>query len=178
MKNRTLNFMIKGIVAGLVIMIGISSFTTRSTSEEKVAYPYGYRKWTHIKTAIVGPNSPAFKTTGGFHHIYANEKAVEGYSTGNFPDGSVIVFDVIEAVTQPTSNVSEGKRKHIDVMVRNASLYETPGGWAYEEFVEGNRADGVLTKEVKTQCFTCHKSQTDFVFSDFKDASQKEASQQ
>jgi hypothetical protein len=173
MKNRTLSFMIKGIVAGLVIIIGISSFTTRDFSEGKIAYPYGYRKWTHIKTAIVGPNSPAFKTTGGFHHIYANEKAVEGYATGNFADGSVIVFDVIEAVTQTTSNVSEGKRKHIDVMVKNASLYETTGGWAYEEFVEGNKTDGVLTEQVKIQCFSCHKTQTDFVFSDFKDSSQQ-----
>jgi hypothetical protein len=173
MKNRTLSFMVKGTVAALVIMIGISSFTTRKASDEKIDYPYGYRKWTHIKTAIVGPNSPAFKTTGGFHHIYANEKAMEGYATGNFPDGSIIVFDVIEAVTQTTSDVSEGKRKHIDVMVRNASLYEATGGWAYEEFVEGNKTEGVLTQEVKIQCFTCHKSQTDFVFSDFKDANQR-----
>jgi hypothetical protein len=165
--------MIKVVVIFLVLLIGFSSFTIKQVSDEKITFPYGYRKWTHIKTAIVGPHSPAFKRMGGYHHIYANEKAVEGYKTGNFPDGSVIVFDVIEAVTQPSSDITEGKRKLVDVMVRNTSLYEATGGWGYEEFSEGNKKEGVLTQAIQIQCFTCHSKQPDFVFSDFKDESQQ-----
>jgi hypothetical protein len=173
MKNFSLSAVIKVVVTVLVLLIGVSSFTMNQASDGKISFPYGYRKWTHIKTAIVGPHSPAFQRMGGFHHIYANEKAVEGYKTGNFPEGSIIVFDVIEAVTQTSSDITEGKRKLIDVMIKNTSLYSETGGWGYEEFTEGNKNEGVLTQPIKMQCFSCHTKQTDFIFSDFKDESQQ-----
>ena len=33
---------------------------------------------------------------GGIHHIYANDKAIEGYRNELFPDGAVIIFDLLE----------------------------------------------------------------------------------
>jgi hypothetical protein len=39
-----------------------------------------------------------FKSTGGFPHIYANDKAMQGYASGYFPQGSIFVFDVIDGV--------------------------------------------------------------------------------
>lgn len=41
-----------------------------------VAYPDGYRHWTHVKSATVNPASPAYAHFGGMHHIYANKPAM------------------------------------------------------------------------------------------------------
>jgi hypothetical protein len=50
-------------------------------------YPQGYRKWTHVMSYLIGPQSPAFEKNGGLHHVYANEKAMEGYRTGQLSEG-------------------------------------------------------------------------------------------
>ena len=63
------------LLAACGLVTAFSSFMRR----EAVAYPEGYRQWTHIKTHLVGPNNPAWPKYGGFTHVYANEKAVQGY---------------------------------------------------------------------------------------------------
>jgi len=155
------------IVSSVLTFVYASSFMISSHTGDEVPYPEGYRKWTHIKTGLIGPQDPSFKFVGGFHHIYANEKAMEGYLTGNFPDGAILVFDVLEA-NEKNSNQTEGKRKHIDVMIRDSAKYSDTGGWGYEEFKEGLASARVLTPVIKTQCFTCHSKQSDHVFSDFR----------
>src|ERR1043166_9718900 len=65
-------------------------------SDDAVPYPSGYRQWTRVTSALVDPKSPAFESSGGIHHIYANDKAMEGYRTGKFPDGSVMVADFLK----------------------------------------------------------------------------------
>ena len=49
-----------------------------------------------MKSVLVGPASPAFPTEGGVHHIYANDLALQGYRTGRFPDGAVVVYDLLD----------------------------------------------------------------------------------
>src|SRR5215213_6912052 len=108
----------KKIIVVIILSISIFafiSFTYPYQPVNKVPYPEGYRNWAHIKTTIVGPKNPNFRSTGGFNHVYANEKAMKGYLTGDFPQESVIVFDVLEALVQENSNTNEGTRRHIDV---------------------------------------------------------------
>jgi hypothetical protein len=154
----------------IVVVVYASSFTVRKTPllNNEVAYPEGYRKWSHVKTAIVGPQNPGFKFTGGFHHIYANSKAMEGYSSGKFPEGSVLVFDVLEA-NETNTDFAEGKRRLIDVMVKDSVRFAATGGWGYEEFKEGKKTERVLTPAIQNTCFTCHAKQKDFVFSDYRE---------
>ncbi|HSB10603.1 MAG TPA: hypothetical protein VLM38_14030 [Blastocatellia bacterium] len=46
--------------------------------DERAAYPSGYRTWVHVRSALIDPKSATADRFGGIHHIYANEKAVEG----------------------------------------------------------------------------------------------------
>src|SRR5262249_13868792 len=64
-----------------------------------VDYPAGYRKWAHVKSmAIVSDKNPLYASFGGIHHVYANPEALVAFvKGGTFPDGSVIVFDLLEA---------------------------------------------------------------------------------
>lgn len=131
-----------------------------ATPDGTSSYPVGYRKWSHVKSALVGPQSPFFKKYGGFNHIYANDKAIEGYATGHFPDGAVIVFDVLE--TKETNGASvEGPRRFIDVMTKNSQTYKETGGWGFEEFNGDSQTDRALSEQAKVTCYKCHASQKD-----------------
>lgn len=135
-----------------------------------VPYPKGYRVWTHVKSEIVGPESSAFLRFGGIHHIYANKKAMQGYENGKFPDGSILVFDLLEMIEDGKGNVVEGKRKFIDIMAKDSKKFSATGGWGFEEFNGNSMIERNIGESGKVQCFNCHAKQekNDFVFSKFR----------
>lgn len=137
--------------------------------EDTALFPAEFRNWAHVKSVLVGPQSAAFATEGGIHHIYANKEALEGYKTGKFPDGSVIVYDLLE--TKEISGITtEGPTRRIDVMMKQSEAYRTTGGWEFMSFPGGNPAGGKLTAERQAACAACHASRKehDFVFSEFR----------
>ncbi len=152
------------VLASVVILAW--ALNMRAATDGVIAYPLGYRDWTRVKSATVDPKSPAAGRYGGLHHIYANEKAMEGYRTGQFPDGSVIVFDLLETRDSAGTTV-EGPRKFIDLMVKDSQRYAETGGWGFEEFTGDSQTDRALTAQAKTACYNCHTKRKDngFVFS-------------
>lgn len=154
----------------VISCIAFVSFIKLSQIDKEVPYPENYRKWEHVKSMLINSKDPKSAHSRGYHHIYANNKAMEGYMTGKFPDGSVIVADFIEMVEKEGS-VHEGKRKFIDVMVKDAEKYKTTGGWGYEEFDGDSRSLRVVTQvNAGTKCYNCHAPQAekDFVFSKYR----------
>jgi Cytochrome P460 len=141
----------------------------RADSTSEVLYPEGYRQWIRVKTAIIGPQSKAFKRFGGIHHIYANAKAMEGYKTGQFADGSTIVFDVLEALEQQ-GTIEEGQRRFVDVMVKDTKRFADTGGWGYEEFNGNSATERNIKTLASAECYQCHKKQESagFVFSKYQ----------
>jgi Cytochrome P460 len=131
-----------------------------------VPYPDGYRSWMHVKSTVVGPESPAFASNGGIHHFYANEKAVEGYRGSRFPDGSVLIDDLLEA-KQENGVTSAGPRRRVAVMVKNAELYHETGGWGFEIFKSDGQIAGLMPQD-RAACFACHKNGRDSVFSELQ----------
>lgn len=155
------------VVLSCFFCLSFLGFDNSSSPTNEIPYPTGYRYWVHIKTGLIGPGNPNFQTSGGYHHIYANAKAMEGYSTGYFPDGSMLVFDVLDTKEQ-NGNIQESNRKHIDVMLKDSLKYASTGGWGYEEFNGDSYTQRILTPTAKTQCFNCHAKINDFVFSEFR----------
>ncbi len=152
-------------------LVILTAFSTRTDPTEKVPYPTGYRNWTHVKSKVALSNSAGNKS-GTYHHIYANSKAMDGYKTGKFPEGAVIVADFITAVDSNTS-LFEGQRQYIDVMIKSTAQYAANGGWGFEEFDKGdeNLRKVVTLGNAQTTCFKCHQKQVDhdFVFSRYRD---------
>jgi hypothetical protein len=145
------------------------SISLWAKSNDAVPYPAGYRQWPRVMSALVGPQSPAFALHGGIHHIYANEKAMEGYRAGRFPDGSVLVADFLE--TRESAGITtEGPRRRIDVMVKDGRRYQETGGWGFEQFKGDSQTDRMITAQIATKCFACHAQQKehDSVFSRFR----------
>lgn len=153
------------LLAAAAILGGISYV---SAEPGGVPYPADYRKWAHVKSTLVGPQSESFARNGGLHHYYANAKAMEGLGAGRFPDGSVLVDDLLQTVE--TAGVSsEGKRSRLAVMMKDSQRYRETGGWGFEVFA-GDKQEGTLTTETRAACFACHgkRKDRDLVFSEFR----------
>jgi hypothetical protein len=147
-------------------LLGATSLVGPAAGSEPVPYPTGYREWTHVKTMIIEDGHPLFQSFGGMHHLYANAKALDGYRSGRFPDGAVIVFDLLAAVSADDA-VTGGPRKIVGVMHKDSRRYATTGGWGFEGFVGDSRTERAVGSEAASACFGCHEARkaNDFVFS-------------
>lgn len=126
-----------------------------SADAPSVVYPDGYRTWAHVKSGFIGPKHKSFAQSGGFHHVYANAAAMQGYRTREFPEGSVIVFDWLESRDKDDGSIAEGPRRQIDVMVKDSQRFATSGGWGFQRFVKDSRTE-LADSPTPQQCFECH----------------------
>jgi hypothetical protein len=156
------------MISGLIAAAALSA-TLYATAPAEVPYPTNYRGWTHVKSMIIEPGHPLHATFGGVHHIYGNERAMAGYRSGVFPDGAVIVFDLLEAVSADNT-VTEGQRKVLGVMHRDPRKYAATGGWGFEGFKGDSRTERAVGANAATACFTCHQArqEQEFVFSAYR----------
>jgi cytochrome P460 len=120
-----------------------------------------------VKTSLVGPSAPGFVRNGGYHHFYANDKAIEGYRTGTFPDGSVLVDDGLEAVEKEGVS-AEGARRRVAVMLKDSRRFGQSRNWAFEVFPRDSRT-GTLDDAGKAACLACHqRADRDLVYSQLR----------
>lgn len=122
-----------------------------------VPYPADYRDWTHVKSTLISPSHARFAAVGGFQHFYANAKAMIGYRTRNFPEGSVVVVDWI-GMQDVNGAFLAGPRYQIDVMVRDSVRYAASGGWGFQRFVKDSPTERAAAPTPQ-QCHACHAAQ-------------------
>lgn len=145
-----------------------------ATAGAEVDYPEGYRRWTQVRSTVVGPASPFFASFGGFHTVYANDIAMQGYETGTFADGSILVVDLREGPISEMG-VNAGAQKRLDVMVRDHAAFPATDGWGYTSFMgPGNRTVRRFAQtEAATRCHACHSRPParakDFVWSSYEE---------
>jgi hypothetical protein len=150
----------------LAALAATVSATALAADPAAVPYPEGYRNWTHVKSMVIKPGHPLYESFGGIHHLYANKKALAGYRAGKFPDGAVIVFDLLEAKDEGNA-VQEGARKVVGVMHKDAKKWAATGGWGYEGFKADSKTGRAVGANAASACHGCHAQQKDrdFVFS-------------
>lgn len=156
------------VVTTVMAAIAVSGYAQGPTP---VPYPNGYRNWVHVKSMVIEKGHPLFEAFGGIHHIYANAAAMRGYRSGRFPDGAVIVFDLLDAKRTDDSAIIEGGRKVVGVMRKNAKAYAATGGWGYEGFKGDSRSERVVGVKAAEACHACHAAQKsrDYVFSTWRE---------
>jgi hypothetical protein len=149
---------------GMLLTVAALSLTVLYASGS-VQYPDNFRRWVHVGTGVITPSATLPESEQGMHHIFANQKATDGYASGDFADGSVIVYELREA-QQKNGIIFEGDRRRVDVMIKDSNLYKSTGGWRFERFM-GNDQSQDATHDSGTSCFECHTSAKahGFVFS-------------
>lgn len=130
-----------------------------SVAPPAVPYPEGYRAWRHVSGAVLTPREggeeKAAAPHGLIHHVYANAQALEGYRTGHFPEGAVLIADWF--VLEPRGpELVQGARKSVNVMVRDARYADT-GGWGFEDFAGDSTTIRNIGPRAATACFKCHQ---------------------
>lgn len=148
-----------------------SCFLGVTKAEDKlIEYPGGFRDWTHVKSMVIQEGHPLYESFGGMHHIYANDKAMVGYKTGKFPDGSVIIFDLFESPVEDNAIV-EKQRKVLGVMEKDSKRFADTAGWGFEGFAAGEADKRAVGEDYKEACFACHTAQKDnnYVFSRWRE---------
>lgn len=155
-----------------LIVPALALLATAAAAAEPIAFPEGFRAWAHVSSGVLGPGSSAAPKYEGLHNIYANPAAREGYRTGKFPDGAVIVYDQWTAVHGDGDATTAGARKFVDVMVKDSRRFAATGGWGYTEFTApANARVEAIEQNAARSCHGCHASQAthDFVFSRWRD---------
>lgn len=153
----------------LTLLASTLALSGPSQADKPIDYPDGYRSWTHIKFMVLHPGHALENPFKGIHHVYGNDKAVKGTQTGEFKDGSVLVFDLLEYETQDNAS-TEGDRVLVGVMVKDSKRYPETGGWGFEGF-KGSSHTERLVNDGGQSCFGCHTAQKDhdYVFSQWRD---------
>ena len=151
-----------------VVAFSCAGAVADAQRERKVDYPSGYRAWKHVKTMIIQPGHPLEDPFGGIHHVYANEEAMNGLSNGQYSDGSVFVFDLLD-YDDSDNLIVEAERKRIDVMQYNSRLFSETGGWGFDTFIGDSKKERVK-QDVASACYSCHVSakETNYVFSQYR----------
>lgn len=157
------------MILGFAAATATCALAMAATSSADVPYPANYREWTHVKSMVIEAGHALHASFGGIHHLYANGPAMRGYRTGKFPDGAVIVFDLLEAQSADNT-VTEGSRKVVGVMHRDALKYASTGGWGFEGFVGDSTTQRAVGANAATACFACHQARkpNDYVFSAYR----------
>jgi hypothetical protein len=149
-----------------VVLLAVAAASPKDGASVK--YPEGYRKWPHVKSMVIEQGHPLYESFGGIHHVYANEKALGALAAGKgqYPDGAVFVFDLLEAVEDGNA-IAEGKRKVVGVMEKDGKRFASTGGWGFEAFKDDTRERAVRDM---TSCFECHAPQKErgYVFSELR----------
>ena len=144
---------LKKTILSTALLIGLS----HTLYAEQVSYPNDYRQWTHVKTMTLAKGHALANPFEGIHHIYANNKAIVGLTIGNYEDGAVLVFDLLNYIEKNETGI-EGNRKLVGVMQKNSQLFKNTGGWGFEGFA-GDSTNKRLTSDGGKSCFDCHASQ-------------------
>ena len=149
-------------------LLSIFASTALRADSVPVPYPKGFRSWFHTKSMLIEPGHALENPFQGIHHIYANEKALNGLKTGHYPDGAILVFDLLNYHAKDNA-IQEGERKLIGVMHKHSKKYAATGGWGFEGF-GGDSKNERLVKDGGESCFACHTSekQRDYVFSELR----------
>jgi len=137
---------------------------TVHAGDNSIDYPVGYQGWYHVKSMLIQPGHALENPFQGIHHVYANDKARRGLESGNYDDGAVFTFDLLEYLEQDKT-IQEGERKLLGVMKKDRRRFAETGGWGFEAFAGSSRTERLVGDEGES-CFACHMSMksSDYVF--------------
>jgi hypothetical protein len=152
---------------GVSAALALCAFGTQAG--EAPAYPEDYRDWTHVKSMVIHPGHPLEQPFRGIHHIYANDAARAGLTSGNYADGAVFVFDQLEYDTADNAS-TEGERVLLGIMLKDAEQYADTGGWGFEAW-QGDSRTARMVNDGGAGCYSCHEdvAERGYVFTQWRD---------
>lgn len=170
-----------------VAVVGLSQSSGHSgpvfTKDGELALPTGFREWLFIGGPITpnglnGGNAPFPE----FHDVYIQRDNLRYYQThGNFPDGTVIVKELVlaQAGKYPDGSIDSasgrgyfpGEIHGLDVMVKDSKRFSSTHDWGFFTFTHQAPPYPPTAKPMPAaECASCHiagVAKTDMVWVQF-----------
>ncbi len=167
-----------------VVVLGAALFARGSPAakpfspyvDEKgnISLPKNFHGWQFLGTWGVATDEDNEVGSKGFHNVYTQLETVSAFRmTGKFPDGAVLVKELLKAKTDTmtTGEISyaietEGwfiMIKDTDGRFKDNPLWGDGWGWA---LFNADKPAETVTKNFKTDCIPCHvpAKQDDWVY--------------
>ncbi len=165
-------------------LVAILAFTTASADEiplstyeslvdetGTISLPKNLRRdwaflgtWSIAEEDVVASSEASSRGAAGLHNVYTQPATIDHFlETGKFPDGAVIVKELLKTVTtsMTTGTVSRGtKVEGWFVMVKDTQgrFESSPlwgDGWGWSLF-NADQTETTVTTNYKTECIGCH----------------------
>lgn len=145
------------------------------TDEGRLVQPRGYRRWVYVGAPLTPNDMNAGKAAfPEFHSVYINPEALDEYEkTGRFPDGTVLVKELIGVGSKAATSGKGyfmGDFQGLEVAVKDKTRFkDEPGNWAYFSFGHEYPLKEKVGPQPVANCSTCHGASAaqDFVFTQY-----------
>ncbi len=153
------------LIGAIIVILPLLAVAVTTHS---VAYPDGYRSWTHVKSMVIHPDHGLADPFEGIHHVYANDAALAGLESNGYQDGATLVFDLLNQEFGGGAT-QEGERKFIGVMEYDTERFAATGGWGFEVFAGDSKVERGV-EDGGESCFACHQAvkEDNYVFSKYR----------
>jgi len=120
--------------------------------------------WSIAEKDVETSSAASGHGAAGLHTVYTQRKTIDHFrKTGEFPDGAVIVKELLKAVTTPMTTGTVSRGTEVEgwfVMVKDTQgrFSSNPlwgDGWGWSLF-NSDQAETSVTKNYKTECLGCH----------------------
>ncbi len=153
-----------GVLTAVAVVAGSNSpFSSYVDEAVAISVPKDYRtKLTFLGTWSIAAKEGDPRGAAGLHNVYTQPGIVEAFrKTGKFPDGAVLVKELLKTNTEPmtTGQVSRGDEiegwfimiKDTKGRFKGNKLWGD--GWGWSLFDAGKN---LTTKDYKAECIGCH----------------------
>ncbi len=147
----------------------------RFTPGNELLRPENYHEWVFVGSSLgmsYDAGKPAYSRPAEFHNVYLKPEAYREFrSTGKFPDGTVLILEILSAGGNVSINRAgkfEDRIRGIEAAVKDSKRF--PESWAYFSFIGPSDKPLAQAKPFpKEACWSCHHAhgQTDNVFVQF-----------
>ncbi len=140
-----------------------TNFSPYVTEDGTILMPEGFRNWTFIGTWVVAGGDEE-GGAAGLHNVYTQPETVSHFrETGAFPDGAVLVKELLSAETgdMTTGHISRaGSTDGWFIMIKDTQgrFADNPlwgGGWGWSLF-EASDPLNTVTENYEDDCLPCH----------------------
>ena len=140
-----------------------SDFSPYVTTDGAILLPDGFRDWAFLGTWVVAGGDDE-GGAAGLHTVYTQPETVSHFrETGEFPDGAVLVKELLSAETadMTTGHISRaGATDGWFIMIKDAEgrfagnpLWGSGWGWA---LFEASDPMTTVTEDYENDCIPCH----------------------
>lgn len=143
----------------------------RYRNGDELVRPDDYREWMFLSSGLGMTYEAEMVEEAGsgarpmrFQNVFVNRSAYAGFrETGEWPDGSVFILEIRQAVSEASINVAGSFQSELLVLEAEVKDSRFEDGWAFYNFGRaGAMPDSVapLAGEEVARCIECHTDHT------------------